>query len=203
MIKPKIVVFDLGKVLVDFDYRIAAKKFLKHCSLSLIEAVYIISQSDILDRYEQGDIDSVQFYNEICAKTDYNRPYSEFVEIFGNVFSPIQPMIELKEKLKNRGLKTAVFSNTNPIAIDVISRDFPFYKTFDYYILSYEVRSRKPAHEIYKKLEEIVGCHGQDILYFDDRPENVETGKLYGWQAFVHETPEKTIEIVNKMGLIN
>ena len=44
----------------------------------------------------------------------------------------------------------------------------------------------------YEALEKLAGRHGADILYIDDRPENVAAGAARGWRTILHETPEKT-----------
>jgi hypothetical protein len=40
-------------------------------------------------------------------------------------------------------------------------------------------------------------------LYIDDRPENIEAGAVRGWQAVLHESPEQTISILKKLGVLN
>ena len=59
----------------------------------------------------------------------------------------------------------------------------------------------KPDPEIYEALEKLTGRRGADILYLDDRPENVAGGAARGWQAILHETPEKTRAAVEKYQL--
>jgi len=50
----------------------------------------------------------------------------------------------------------------------------------------------KPEAKIYEVLEKLAGRHGTDIVYLDDRPENVAGGAARGWRTILHETPEKT-----------
>ena len=33
---------------------------------------------------------------------------------------------------------------------------------------------------------------GAEILYIDDRLENIAAGKVRGWRTILHETPEKS-----------
>ena len=60
----------------------------------------------------------------------------------------------------------------------------------------------KPNAKLYEVVENRSGCRGAEILYIDDRAENVEAGAVRGWQAILQETPEKTIAQVRKHGLI-
>ena len=50
----------------------------------------------------------------------------------------------------------------------------------------------KPDPKIYEALEKLTGRRGAEILYIDDRPENVAGGAARGWQTILHETPEET-----------
>jgi HAD superfamily hydrolase (TIGR01509 family) len=91
---------------------------------------------------------------------------------------------------------TWIFSNTNEIAVRLITEDFPFFRHFTGYVYSFETRSMKPDSGIYEALEQRAGARGAEIFYLDDRPENVAAGRARGWQALVHEDPAITIPAV-------
>ena len=59
----------------------------------------------------------------------------------------------------------------------------------------------KPAPEIYEAMEKLSNSSGDEILYIDDRPENVEGGRRQGWRVILHESPEKTIARAASLGL--
>jgi HAD superfamily hydrolase (TIGR01509 family) len=50
----------------------------------------------------------------------------------------------------------------------------------------------KPQPEIYDAMEKKTGKRGADLIYIDDRPENIEAGAARGWRTILHESPEKT-----------
>jgi HAD superfamily hydrolase (TIGR01509 family) len=126
----------------------------------------------------------------------------EFTAGFSDIFTPIEPMLALHASLKKQGLPTYIFSNTNPIAIGHIRRQFPFFSGFNGYILSFEHQGMKPEPAIYEQVEKATGKRGAAILYIDDRPENIETGRARGWQVIPHETPEKTVDAVKRLKLL-
>jgi len=109
-------------------------------------------------------------------------------------------MVELHEELRRRGIPTYIFSNTNDLAIELIRRDFPFFKHFDGYILSYEIKAMKPDAPIYESLEKMAGKCGDEIIYIDDRAENIAGGAARGWRTILHETPEKTRAAMKAFG---
>jgi HAD superfamily hydrolase (TIGR01509 family) len=189
---PKIVVFDLGKVLVDFDYSIAARKVAARSARAFEHLRSFLESSPLLVQYETGRSTRREFFAEICRATGFQGTLAEFGEFFADIFTAIPPMIELHAGLRRRGMPTYIFSNTNDLAVEHIRRNFPFFRDFDGYIFSYEVKVMKPDPKIYQALEKITGRSGAEILYLDDRPENVAGGVARGWRTILHETPEKT-----------
>jgi HAD superfamily hydrolase (TIGR01509 family) len=110
--------------------------------------------------------------------------------------------IALHAELRQRGFKTFIFSNTNDLAIEHVRHNFPFFANFDGYIFSFEVGAMKPQPKIYEALETLTGKRGAELIYIDDRPENIEAGAARGWQAILHETPEQTRQALAAAGII-
>jgi HAD superfamily hydrolase (TIGR01509 family) len=198
----KTVVFDLGKVLVDFDYSIAAKKIALRAKMPADRITPFISQSPLLFRYETGLMTTAQFYQEVCAGTGYCGEAGEFGECFADIFVPIPEMVGLHAALRKSGLPTYIFSNTNELAVVHIRRNFPFFSNFDGYILSYECGAMKPEEKIYEVVERSSGRRNAEILYLDDRPENIAAGAARDWQVILQESPAKTLTSIQKLGLL-
>lgn len=199
---PEAIVFDLGKVLVDFDYGIAARRIAANSKVPLPEVRARIEHSPLLARYETGRIDSEQFYEEVKNGTGFDGTFEEFSRLFADIFWPIDPMVRLHASLRRRNLPTFIFSNTNDLAVTHIGRNFPFFSLFTDYILSYEHGAMKPDAALYEVVEATTGQQGDHILYLDDRPENIEAGRERGWRVILQETPEKTLAAVRKLDLL-
>jgi HAD superfamily hydrolase (TIGR01509 family) len=199
----KTVVFDLGKVLVDFDYSIAARRIALRSKMPAEKIAPFISQSPLLFRYETGLMTTAQFYQEVCDTTGYCGLADEFGQCFADIFVPIPKMVELQAALRKSGLPAYIFSNTNELAVGHIRRNFPFFANFDGYILSYEHGAMKPDEKLYEVVERASSRRGAEILYLDDRPENVAAGAARGWQVILQESPEKTLAEIQKLGLLS
>ncbi len=197
----KAVAFDLGKVLVDFDYGIAARNIAARSKMTALELAKVIAQTPLLVNLETGLITSDAFYREVCALTGFCGDLEEFADMFGNIFVEIKPMVELHATLRRQGVPTYIFSNTNDLSIRYIRRAFPFFGNFDGYIFSYQHGAMKPDPRLYEVLERQAGRNGPEILYIDDRPENVAGGAVRGWQTILQKTPEKTRAAMQKLGL--
>ncbi len=202
MTPPKAVIFDLGKVLLDFDYGIAAKRLQKRCRMSLSALQTLINQSPLLLRYEANRLSTAQFFAEIQGASGFRGTLAEFREGFAEIFTAVEPMVRLHRELRAREVPSYVFSNTNEIAIQHIRDRFPFFRDFDGYILSYEHNAMKPEPKLYEVVERTAGYSGPDLLYIDDRPENIETGRERGWRTILHTAPELTRAAILEAGLL-
>jgi len=203
MPRPQVIVFDLGKVLVDFDYSIAAGRIAGRGKMLPAEIKKFIDHSPLLFKFETGLLTREQFYNEICAATGYCGDLDEFGSAFADIFVPIPPMVELHAALRQQGFPTYIFSNTNDLAVGHIRRQFPFFANFDGYVVSYEHGAMKPDQKLYEVVERVSGRKGTEILYLDDRPENIEAGRARDWQVILQESPETTRAAIERLGLLN
>jgi len=201
MANPDVVVFDLGKVLVDFDYSIAGRRIAARAKLGAAEVQHFIDHSPMLFRYETGLLDRRQFFEEVRTATGFQGAIEEFAQFFADIFSPIGEMIAMHARLRAARVPTFIFSNTNDLAIEHIRRNFPFFADFDDYVLSYEHRAMKPDAKLYEVVERVTGKHGEQILYLDDRIENAQAGRTRGWRVVHHQSPAATIALMRELSL--
>jgi FMN phosphatase YigB (HAD superfamily) len=198
---PSVVVFDLGKVLVDFDYGIASDLLARRAECPPAKIQDLIDHSPLLRQFETGSLSNEEFHRAVCSGVGYSGSFDNFCGIFADIFTEIRPMIDLQAHLRAQGVPTYIFSNTNGIAVNHIRQKFPFFANFDGYIYSYQVGAMKPDPKIYEALERMSGHRGDQIVYLDDREENIEGGRKRGWQVILHQRPEETISILSHMRL--
>ena len=194
------VVFDLGKVLVDFDYGIAARKLAEQSSASVAEIRTIIDQSPLLFRYECAQMTTAEFFAEVKRQIGLRGGFEEFAAAFADIFTEIPAMTHLHTEVRARGLPTFILSNTNEIAIAHVRRNFPFFAHFTGYIFSYKEAVLKPHQRIYEITEQRTGCRAGEILFLDDKPENVEAAAKRGWRTICHHSvAETTIKVADAL----
>jgi FMN phosphatase YigB (HAD superfamily) len=197
-----VLIFDLGKVLVDFDYTVAARKIAARSAKAPADLHAFLGSSPLLVDYESGRLTRRQFYDAVCDAIGYAGGLEEFGGYFADIFTEMPAMTALHAELRGRGFKTYIFSNTNDLAIEHVRRNFPFFGSFDGYIFSCEVGAMKPLPEIYAAMETLCGRRGADLVYLDDRAENIAAGAARGWRAILHETPEKTRAALQAAGVL-
>ena len=202
MSRPEVVVFDLGKVLVDFDYSIASRRIAERGTVEPRAVQDFIDHSPLLYRYETGLIDRRQFFEEVQKTTGFKGDIEEFGAFFADIFTEIPEMVALHRRLREARVPTFIFSNTNDLAIGHIRRNFPFFADFDAHVLSYEHRAMKPDAKLYEVVERVTRRNGGQILYLDDRIENAEAGRARGWRVIHHRDAAESAKAVEDLGLL-
>lgn len=197
-----VLIFDLGKVLVDFDYSVAARKVAARSTKAPADLHQFLGSSPVLVEYESGRVNRAEFFARIREAVGFQGTLEEFGGYFADIFLEMPETIALHAELKQRGLKTYLFSNTNDLAVEHVRRSFPFFGNFDGYILSFEVGSLKPQAGIYAAMEKLTGRRGADLVYLDDRAENIAAGAARGWRTILHESAAKSRRALAEWGLL-
>ena len=198
----KVAAFDIGKVLLDFDYGIFVRRMAPRTQMDVPALDAFLNQSPLLAQYESGQLTSLEFFTVVQNETGFDGTEPEFAAYFEDIFTPIDEIIDLHANLAARGFPTYTLSNTNEMAVRHISRAYDFWPRFTGHILSHEVRALKPNPKIYEVFEQTTGCQGNEILYLDDRPENVAAAATRGWHAIEHRDAEFTREAVMRLGVL-
>jgi putative hydrolase of the HAD superfamily len=93
--------------------------------------------------------------------------------------------------LLQRKAKVGCLSNTNSIHWDKLLQSYPFMQHFDRRFASQILGCAKPGRDIYEKVAANLGAHPKEILFFDDKLENVESAQRLGWHARLYTNHER------------
>jgi putative hydrolase of the HAD superfamily len=170
----KVLVFDLGKVIFDFDLQKFAKLFSKKTPhhLDIISAL-LTEYTELAIAYEKGNISPQDFFEAIKEKTHYEGSYNEFCVVWNNIFTPMEQTIELIAKAA-ANYPVGILSNTNELHWKYLEERYPsLFMIFDKKHLSYELHMRKPEDEIFHALIKDYALNPEEIFFTDDLAENV------------------------------
>jgi len=185
MIKRKYsaIVFDLGQVIVPFDYKYFVEKVNKHKSgigetfLELYNQNYSIHRN-----YEKGLITEAVFISKMLEYLDDCIDGETFCKYWSDIFSVDEKVVSLLPELKKR-FKLFLISNTNSIHKKYGFEHYEFLKLFDKLFLSHEVGFIKPEKEIYQAVEKVSGFPSEEHIFIDDILEYVNVAKSLGWDG--------------------
>jgi glucose-1-phosphatase len=179
----KALIFDLGNVLIPFDFTRAYTRIepLCHCSVEDIRAR--LRATGLVHRFETGRIGPEQFVQEFSAALEFKISYPEFCRLWSSIFLP-EPLIpeSLLAALAGR-YKLLVLSNTNPIHFEMVHANYSLLRHFDHFVLSHQVGATKPAARIYQEAIAQAGCAAQECFFTDDILLNVEAAREHGMDA--------------------
>jgi HAD superfamily hydrolase (TIGR01509 family) len=183
----KHLVFDLGNVLVDVNYRRftdvmgwANEDFLRFYDTAFFR------------EFETGKQNEAACFREMANYVPLEP--GDIPRYRENIYRTFplrhQTLALLPELRKSYGI--FLFSNTNSLDFNGISQHIDFDSLFDGIYTSHRQGFLKPQPEAYRRVETLFGLRPEHILYFDDRIENIEGGIRAGWQT-VHVRDEDTL----------
>ena len=94
--------------------------------------------------------------------------------------------------LHHEGFLLTLLSNMPLELSRHVTKSFPSLSTFEYLIYSCDYGSIKPELAIDRNCLELLKAAPQDILYLDDRAENIEAAARLGINSVLFDTAEKT-----------
>jgi len=145
----KTVIFDLGKVIVPFDFSRGYRAMAELCPYAPEEIRKRIGSTDLVTRFESGQVPPEQFVEQLCSILGLRLEYARFCEIWSSIFLPYTLIPEsLLEGLRRR-YRLLVLSNTNAIHFNMVRANYPLLRHFDDFVLSHEVGALKPSPRIY------------------------------------------------------
>ncbi len=192
----KVVLFDLGRVLVDFDHKRAAERISSFCPKNPVEIYNLFFESQATIDFEAGKITPENFYLQVKEMLGLKLSYDSFIPIWNDIFflSPKNRSIfKLVNTLRAR-YKTALLSNINTLHYEYIKKNFPVFGVFDRIFLSFQLGLIKPDQKIYNKVIQELKVSPQEIFYTDDRADLVESARNLGIQGCVFASFEQLIK---------
>lgn len=174
------ILFDLGKVLIPFDFSRAFDRMSLRCGLSPDEIRGRLAGAQIFGEFECGAITPAAFAQSVTKELNIEGNFVEFCEIWTSIFLP-DPLLpeSLIAKLR-RNYRTVIVSNTNEIHFDMLRKTYGIIGQFDDYVLSYQIGAMKPNPAFYQAAIASAGCDPERCIFIDDLEENVAGARAAG-----------------------
>jgi len=177
------LLFDLGNVLVAFDFARGYRALEGHAGLPVQDIRERITASGLVHPYERGEISSRVFYEGMTSTLDLDLDYDQFCNLWSVIFLPDSLVADDLVAGLHRRFPLVLISNTNEIHFQMIRQTYPILRHFDAFVLSYEVGAMKPAEAIYEEAVRQAGCSPEECFYTDDVLEFIDAGRRLGLDA--------------------
>jgi putative hydrolase of the HAD superfamily len=198
----KVILCDLGNVLLHFDHRIAVRRIQPYCAKPFEEIYQLFFDSPCTRDYEEGRIGTVDFFKHVTdVLAAPGLTYEEFCAAWSDIFFDSGEMLAWLKELK-KDFRLHLISNINELHYDFIRKNFSGHiAVFDDVFLSYEIGHCKPHREIYERAIRASGFGVPQCLYIDDREDLVAAARQMGIRSVVFKDVAACRRELREMGI--
>ena len=181
----KAIIFDLGGVILNIDYKLTIAEFEK-LGVKNADSFYSKKVQDpIFDKLEAGAISPKEFLEQLQKECD-----NASIELVENAWNAMlldlpQSRLNYIKTLKNN-YQIFLLSNTNAIHIKAFKNKIgvekwkAFSSVFDKMYLSHEIGLRKPNKEAFQIILEENKLKPNEVFFIDDSSQHIEEAKKLG-----------------------
>ncbi len=182
--------FDLGNVLAHFSHERECRQLAAILGVTADQVREAVFESDLQARYETGLISTGDFCKELNHTFQKSSPEELLVDAMSDIFWLNDDIFPLVEAVRRSGLRTGILSNTCVAHWDFLARGMlaGHIDAFDEVVLSFEQQVMKPNRLIYERAAEQAKTSPAEILFVDDREDNVAGARTAGFKARLFST---------------
>jgi len=195
------ILFDLGRVLVHFDFRRGYQALEAICPYPAAEIPKRLAPTGLVQRFETGLVEPQDFFSQFSGILDLQLEYDRFCQIWSSIFTHAILPESLLEGLARR-YRLVLLSNTNALHFQMIRENYGhLLRHFHDFALSYEVGAMKPLRAIYEAAVRKAGCPAGECFYTDDIPEYIAGARGLGIDAVQFESLEQLESAMRSRGI--
>lgn len=197
-----VIVFDLGNVLIPFDYNRITEK-LNSVKENLGNRFYkkYKENYDVHRKFETWELSNENFLDIMMDWCENAVSREEFCHIYSDLFTENKDVAALLPKLKENYM-LVLLSNTNDIHKKYGWQNYTFLKYFDKLILSHEVNAVKPDEKIYREVEKFTNKPSEEHIFIDDIREYGLGAEKLGWDSIHFTGYDKLVNSFTEKGIV-
>ena len=182
---PKTFLFDIGRVLLDFDFESSLVKLIPERIDNPKERIQqVLGQKDTL---EAGLIDPISYAKWALTILESNATPEQFYQTWQQIFTVNEPMWRCIRQLARKNHQLILLSNISAIHYPWIFKAYPEFSYFEHKVLSFEIGILKPELAIYQYAINTYRLDPASTIYIDDQSQNIESGRKLGFQCWQYD----------------
>lgn len=197
----KAVIFDIGNVLIEWQ----PERFYDSV-IGPERRKAMFSEVDLHGMNDKVDL-GYHFTETIYATADNYPEWSDEIRMWHDrwieMASPsIDHSVRLMAALQAKDVPVFSLTNFGIQSYDQAATHYPFLRQFDQDFISGHIKVIKPDPDIYQTLEETSGHSGADLIFTDDRSDNIAHAQSRGWHTHLFEGPQGWADRLVSEGLL-
>ena len=185
------LIFDFGKVLVDFDFIAFFRRIIpdEERLWAFAPVLYNDDLPQALDREERPFDEIMQEVTE--RNPEYEHEIRTFCRLYPDIVTGEVPgMRDLLTRLKAEGFR--LYGLTNWCSkVHITMKQYGIFQLLDGSIISSEEHLIKPEPAIYQRLFDKYSLKPEECLFTDDKSENIEGARQLGMDGIVFSNAEQ------------
>ena len=186
MKKNKLILFDWGNIVESYTtgYTIhdAFDDLFRECGYKDSKVYsklskYHLSEISSIEKFETTFIEMKKEFNLIGDFNNFINRYNYYFDKISYYKNVRDYEISLKDKCY-----IGILSNLTILDKTRLDKQVGL-ENYDYVFLSFELGIRKPNIEIYNKVQSKIPFPKSNVLFIDDRSDNIESAQKYGWNT--------------------
>lgn len=202
-IRVEAVLFDYGMVLSgppDPAARLEMQRVLG-VDEAAFQAVYWRHR----DAYDRGAIGGVAYWESVARDLHCSLSAVDLdalIRADNRLWTqPNEPMVEWAASLQEGGIKTGILSNLGDAMEAGIFARFPWLTKFAHHTFSHRLGMAKPDVAIYRHAADGLGVTPNQILFIDDKDENIAAARAAGMIAVQYSGQNAFVQEMQHLGL--
>jgi 2-haloacid dehalogenase len=196
------VVFDVGNVLVDVNYRYLYRQLLPTDEDVETFLTTICTQDWHVD-HDRG----LPMAQGVAALIEQHPEHAELIQAWDTRFhevwkGPIDGSVAIAAELRERQVPLFLLTNWPAEKWPMARQRFAFLDEFGGALVSGEVGLVKPEPAIFELLCRRFNLEPARTVFIDDAPKNVEAAKQLGFHALLFTSPEQLRADLQGLGLL-
>jgi len=194
------IIFDLGKVIVDFDHMTFCTNLASFCPLPASVIYEHIFHAGLEKLFDSGKISPAQFFEAARTTLSLSIDMDHFSRLWSDIFT-LQTGIDSLLNTLHGTYRLLCLSNTNPWHFNWCREHFAVLNIFDDFILSYEEKCCKPNGKIFIQALEKAHARPEQCIFIDDSADNVHAANQLNIRAFIFTSVDKLRQDLSEAGI--
>ena len=195
----KNIIFDVGKVLVEYDPDGMMKKlgFDEETLQAVNQAVF---QNELWNESDRGVLSPEELLEAFIANNPaYEKEIRQVIDAVGDTISLMPYAVEWVKGLKERGYHLYILSNYAEYTYEKTSHKMEFLPYMDGVVFSYRCKLIKPEKEIYEYICKTYELKPEESVFLDDREDNVQAARNMGMNGIEFENYAQGSETLEQL----
>lgn len=196
----KALIFDLGNVVFNVDMDLIPIHWAENSGIPLEKIKNYFEKDKNFDKFERGDLTEEEYREITNENLEMNLNEKDFDDGLTALYLDETHDINSLLKELKMNYRIIALSNTNIIHKRVWRKKYKdTMDEFEKIFSSHEINTRKPETEPYLIALDYLKMKPEEVIFLDDKPENIEPAKTLGMKTITVKSPIQMRKELNEI----